>query len=78
MPSCCARLRSVPVGLRQEDRRHRQIDAGAVEVERIAGRHDQADDAISRSPAFSSLAIIRGSTDSEDDVPSTISSSSWM
>src|SRR5215204_4894391 len=29
--------------LRQEDRRHRQVDAGAVEVERVAGRNDQAD-----------------------------------
>ena len=30
------------------------------------------------TPRFSSFAIIRGSTDSDDDVPSTISSSSLM
>ena len=30
------------------------------------------------TPRFSSLAIIRGSTDSDDDVPSTINSSSLM
>ena len=30
------------------------------------------------APKFSILAIMRGSTDSDDDVPSTISSSSLM
>ena len=30
------------------------------------------------APAFSSLAMIRGSTDSDDEVPSTISSSSLI
>ena len=42
-PSCCAQ-RQVGVGrLGQEHRRHGQVDAGAVEVERVAGRDHQAD-----------------------------------
>src|SRR3984893_7768403 len=44
MPSCCAK-RQIGVGrLGEKQSRHRQIDAGAVQVERIAGRNDEADD----------------------------------
>ena len=36
-------------GLRDEHRRHRQVDRGAVEVERIAGGHHQADDGLAHA-----------------------------
>src|SRR4029453_5977038 len=64
-------------GLGEEDRRHGEIDAGSVEVERVAGGNDQADDR-SLLPRVSILAIIRGRTDSDEEVPRTISSSSLM
>ncbi len=38
-----------------EQRRHRQVDIGAVEVERIAGRHDQADHRLRTTQALELL-----------------------
>ena len=44
MPSCCHK-RQLGVGrLREEDRRHGQVDAGAIQVEGVAGRDHQAHD----------------------------------
>ena len=63
--------------LRDEQRRQRHVDAGAVEVERIAGRDDQADHR-PLAAEFSIFSIMRGSTASDDEVPSTSSSSSLM
>ncbi len=54
--------------LGDEQRGHGQVDRGAVEVERVAGRHHDADRRSCRRPACSILAISRGSADSEDDV----------
>ena len=62
--------------LGDEQRRQRHVDVGAVEVEGIAGRHDQADDrALGSRPAPSSPSG-SGSAASDDEVPSTSSSSS--
>ena len=38
--------------LRHEERRERQVDVRAVEVERVAGRHDQTDDRFRASQPF--------------------------
>ena len=43
MPSCWAKLSSVFGRLRQEQRGHGEIDAGAVEVEGVARRDHEAD-----------------------------------
>ena len=51
-----------------EQRRHRQVDRGAVEVERVAGRHNDADRGCAPRRACSILAISRGSADSDDEV----------
>ena len=64
--------------LRHEDRRHRHVDGGAVEIERIAGRHDQARPPACCTPSRSIFTISRGSADSDDEVPSTIRISSPM
>jgi hypothetical protein len=63
--------------LRDEQHRQRHVDVGAVEVERVAGGHDQADDRL-RAAERSILAISCGSAASDELVPSTISSSSLM
>ena len=45
--------------LRHEYRRHRQIERAAVEVERIAGRHDERDDAARHADGFHPLHRLR-------------------
>ena len=62
-------------GVADEQRGHRQVHRGAVQVERVAGGHDDADDRLGH-PRCSILAISRGSAVSEDEV-ATISRYSW-
>jgi hypothetical protein len=56
--SCTFRRRQRPfncvrkMGLRQERRRHCQIDAGAVEIERVAGRDHQPHDGFLTAQIF--------------------------
>ena len=57
----------VAQGFGDEQRGHRQVDGRAVEVERVAGRHDHAHRA-ALDPACSILAISRGSADSDEEV----------
>ncbi len=51
-------------------RRHRQVDRGAIEVERIPRQDHQPHHRLT-APQFSILSSIRGS-DSEEEVPSTM------
>ena len=43
MPSSCPSVRSTPLACATNSIAHRHVDRGAVEVERVACRHDQAD-----------------------------------
>ena len=61
-------------GLCDEQRCQRHVDVGAIEIERIAGRHHQAHHRLAQ-PARSIFSISEGSADSDDEVPSTSSNS---
>ena len=71
-------VRSAFGRLGQEQRGQRHVDVGAVEVEAVAGRDHEADRPTCEAPSRSIFAIICGSAVSDDEVPSTISSSSLM
>ncbi len=68
---------SCPAACDDEQRAEREVDAGAVEVERVARRQHHPT-VCCEAPADSSLASRRGSTVSDDDVPTMISSSSLI
>ena len=74
----CSPSESCDAGrLGDEQRRQRHVDVGAVEIERIAGRDDQADDRLARSRRAPSSRSGAGSAASDDEVPSTSSSSAF-
>ena len=64
-------------GLGDEHGRHGQVDRGAVQVEGVAGGDHQADNRLGAAEVLQ-LVHHAGRTDSEEEVPSTMSSSSLM
>ena len=63
-------------GLRDEEDRHRQIDVGAIEIERIASRNDQPDYRLGAAQAFEFFEHPAASAASDELVPSTMRISS--